>query len=181
MCRGSVVLLLAVTLLTSSIVTACGGPGENTAEWHANRTYELCNERRYDEAIQECNEAIELDPQYAWAYAYRGWAYNWLGECGQAIEDYSEAIELEPQYAWAYAGRGWAYNWLGEYERAIEDYDEAIRLDPQDADVYYNRGLAYRMLGRKDEAISDFDNFISLTDSPQWIEMARQQIEELKE
>ena len=81
----------------------------------------------------------------------------------------------------AYSNRGLAHHYLGQLERAIEDYDEAIRLNPEDAVAYYNRGLAYKELGKKAEAIDDFEKFITLTDNPQLIEMARQQIEELSE
>ena len=34
---------------------------------------------------------------------------------------------------------------------------------------------------REAEALADFRKFISLTNNPQWIEMAKQQIEELSE
>jgi len=64
-------------------------------------------------------------------------------------------------------------------KQTLEDYDEAIRMSPQLATAYYTRGLISKEQGRKAEAIADFEKFISLTDSPQWIEMARQQIEEL--
>ena len=61
----------------------------------------------------------------------------------------------------------------------MEDFNEAIRLEPGYEDAYYNRGLAYKEQGKKADAIADFEKFITLTDNPQWIEMARQEIEEL--
>jgi len=97
----------------------------------------------------------------------------------RGIEDFDEAIRLDPQYAKAYNNRGLTYCDLGQFERGIEHYDEAIRLDPQHAEAYYNRGLTYSYLGKKSVAIADFEKFITLSDNPQWIEMARQQIEEL--
>ena len=68
---------------------------------------------------------------------------------------------------------------ISKLERAIQDFDEAIRLDSQLALAYSNRALAYKLPGKNSEAIADFEKFITLVDNPQWIEMARQQIEEL--
>jgi len=81
----------------------------------------------------------------------------------------------------AYYNRAYAYNEKGEYDLAIADCNRAIELDPNLAVAYYNRGLAYKEQGKKAEAIADFEKFITLTTNPQWIEMARQQIEELSE
>ena len=79
----------------------------------------------------------------------------------------------------AYSNRGISYGDLGQFERSIEDFDEAIRLNPKVAEFYPYRGLAYKQIGKKDEAIADFEKFITLTDNPEWIETARQEIEEL--
>ena len=72
-----------------------------------------------------------------------------------------------------------AYLNKGQYDLAIADLSKAIELDPSLAEAYGNRAWAYKKQGKKAEAIADFEKFITLTDNPQWIEMARQQIEEL--
>jgi len=101
-------------------------------------------------------------------------------EIERAIEDYDEAIRLNPQYADAYYNRGNAYANLGQSQQAIKDFNEAIHLNPEYSNAYYNRGVVYSDLGRKAEAIADFERFVTLTNNPQWIQMARQRIEELK-
>jgi regulator of sirC expression with transglutaminase-like and TPR domain len=63
----------------------------------------------------------------------------------------------------------------------MKDCDGAIRLNPKNIGAYYIWGLTYREQGMKAEALADFEKFISLTDNPEWIEMARQEIEELSE
>jgi tetratricopeptide (TPR) repeat protein len=64
---------------------------------------------------------------------------------------------------------------------AIADCGKTIKLNPSFDAPYFNRGLAYKERGRITEAIADFEKFITLTDNPQWIEDAMQQIGELSE
>ena len=56
-------------------------------------------------AIDDYDEAIRLDPQFASAYYNRGLAYQRLGQSERAIKDFNEAIRLNPQYAAAYNNR----------------------------------------------------------------------------
>ncbi len=44
---------------------------------------------------------------------------------------------------------------------------------------YYNRGWAYAKTGKKFEAIAEFAEFISLSEDPEIVEEARQEIESL--
>src|SRR5262249_46460690 len=84
----------------------------------------------YDRAIQDYDQSIKLDPNYARAFNNRGVAYQTKGEYDRAIDDFDESIKLNPQYASAFANRAQTYLNKGEYERAVLDYDEAIRLKP---------------------------------------------------
>ena len=150
------------------------------AEMHYNAGVKLMDQGKLKEAIAEYDEAIRLNPKYALAYNNRGSAYYELGQYERAIQDFDEAIRLNPEFAGAYYNRGNAYHGLGQYERAIEDYGEAIRINPEFAEAYHNRGITYKLQGKKLQAIADFEKFITLTDNPQRIEMARQIIEELQ-
>ena len=95
----------------------------------------------YDEAIEDFNEAIRLNPNYAEAYYYRGEAKRRLEDYQGAIEDYTEAIRFNPNYAEAYYYRGLAKLELGEHKEAIQDYDKAIELNPNYALAYNDRGV----------------------------------------
>ena len=120
----------------------------------------------YKEGIEDYNQAIELNPQYAEAYNNRGNAKKRLGEYKEAIKDYNQAIELNPQYAKAYYNRGNAKKRLREYKEAIQDYSEAIELNPQYAKAYCNQGLVKDKLGDKTGAIKDYNQAIEL--NPQY-------------
>ena len=68
-----------------------------------NRLYYV---KDYDGAIKFYNEAIDLKPNFAWAYNNCGNAYGDLRQYDLAIADYDRAIACKPDYAEAYNNRG---------------------------------------------------------------------------
>ena len=87
-----IVLILPV----AGIFVSCGGPATGTTEWHYNQGYDLVEQGRYREAIEELNQAIHLNPEYALAYNNRGSAYHYLDQQERAVQDFNEAIRLDP-------------------------------------------------------------------------------------
>ena len=130
-----------------------------------NRGFAYGTRGQHDDAIQDYDQAIKLDPSDAIVYNNRGFAYSNKGQLDRAIEDYDQAIGLDPSDATVYNNRGFAYSIKGQLDRAIQDYDQAIKLDPSDAIVYYNRGIAYSAKGQLDRAIQDYDQAIKLDPS----------------
>lgn len=132
----------------------------------AENYYKLGNYERingnYEEALECYTKAIELDPEYEFAYNERGISYYYLGKLKESIEDYSKAIEINAEYARGYYNRGVSYQKLNEEKRAIEDYDKAIEINPEYASAYNNRGNCYYNLGKERRAIEDYNKAIEL-------------------
>ena len=116
----------------------------------------------FDTAITDYTNAIELDPEYAEAYNYRGIAYLSNGDFDNAIADYTEAIELDQEFTDAYKDRATAYFGSSDFDNAITDYTKAIQLDPDDTNTYNYRGLAHFGNSEVDKAIDDFSRAIQL-------------------
>jgi tetratricopeptide (TPR) repeat protein len=116
----------------------------------------------YDRAIQDFNEAIDLDPNHETAYYGRGNAYKRKGDYDHAIQDFNEAIHLNPNFERAYCDRGNAYIDKDNYDRAIQDFNQAIRLNPKDANAYNNRGVAYERKDDYAQAIQNYNQAILL-------------------
>ncbi|HBE60500.1 MAG TPA: hypothetical protein DDW56_24175, partial [Cyanobacteria bacterium UBA11366] len=57
-------------------------------------------------AISDYNRAIEINPNYTFAYYNRGITRSRQGDKKGAIADFDRAIELEPNYAPVYLSRG---------------------------------------------------------------------------
>jgi tetratricopeptide (TPR) repeat protein len=111
--------------------------------------------KEYDNAIADYNEAIKHMPKYAISYLNRGNAYHAKGDNDRALIDYNEAIQLDPEFTQAYFARGSTYLLRKDYDRALADYNEAVRLDPNNAVAYYVRGAIY--LAKKEYSLAIAD------------------------
>ncbi len=80
--------------------------------------------KEYDKAIDDCTEAIRLDPTDAFAHYCRGRALQEKKEFGRTIADYTEAIRLDPTDAVPYNSR--ANVWATCPERKYRDGKKAV-------------------------------------------------------
>ena len=86
--------------------------------------------------------ALELDPDYAAAYARLAinyifrWIQNWSESKKESLDKGLElalkAVAVDGQLALAHAALCWAYVWQGEHDSAIAEGRLAIELDPDD-------------------------------------------------
>jgi tetratricopeptide (TPR) repeat protein len=74
-----------------------------------NRGLAYADLKQFKKAIQDYNQAIELNPKDFNAFNGRGTVYIKLKQFEKAIQDYNQAIELDPKYTHAFNNRGTAY------------------------------------------------------------------------
>lgn len=111
----------------------------------------------FDSAIEDFNEAIELNPLFAEAYLYKGLAEIELSNYEEAVRDFTITIELDPAFSdQAHYFRGLARYYLELYEAAIEDLSIAVRMNP-DFVSFYQRGKANLKLKEYRRSLQDFD------------------------
>lgn len=99
----------------------------------------------YDAARRMFERAIEIDPNYAPAYALlatiHGWIVEWWGgghpDSLAADRASAKAVELAPDLAEAQAARGFVLSLEGNYEEASEIFEKAIRLNPNSFEAHY--------------------------------------------
>src|SRR6478735_10618624 len=63
----------------------------------------------YDQALQDYDRSIKINPSYAKAFNNRGVAYKKKGETDRAIKDFDSSIKFDANYASAFANRASAY------------------------------------------------------------------------
>lgn len=110
-----------------------------------------------EEAIRLYEEAIELDPDDAWARVALGDAYQIQRRIEPAIEQYEIAIKNDSTLAYPRHNLGLMYYWQGKTEAAITEYERSIELAPDFHWPYNSLGLVYRQQGKLDEAIRLFE------------------------
>ena len=106
------------------------------------------------------SNAIEIDPNYALAYAGIADCCSFLYMYSQANEENMrlaeensrKALELDPELAESHASRGLALTVTKNFAEAEAEFKEAIRLNPKLYETYYYSGRNYLAEGRYAEA-----------------------------
>jgi tetratricopeptide (TPR) repeat protein len=128
--------------------------------WEGNLFYQ---KRMYDEAIENFDKAIGINPIFCMAYNFRGLAYYEKGNFDAAFANFNFIINFNPQDLTAYSNRGAVYERKKEYDKAIADYNKALDINPNEAAVYVNRGSAYFWSGMDyEQAFSDYNKALSI-------------------
>lgn len=112
-------------------------------------------------AIAKFTEAIDLLPNYAYAFAARGDSYALSGNYQAAIEDYTIAIGIYPDYVSALTTRGNAYAMLEQYDLALADFTNAIMQMPEYAPAYRAAGDVHYLMGEIDAALNDYQSYVN--------------------
>ncbi|RMG84673.1 MAG: tetratricopeptide repeat protein, partial [Chloroflexi bacterium] len=128
------------------------GPELRARDW-MDKGYSLTELGRYDEALQAYEQAIALQPDYAWAWARKGRTLRLMGRYKEAFDCYEYALAIHPNYAWAWNGKGIILDRMGKHEEALSCFIRATELSPDDVWYWYNRADVLQKLGRYDEAI----------------------------
>ena len=136
------------------------------------------------EALRMFTKAIELDPDFASAYAMAAWCYFWRklnGWMDNRTQEMAEgarltrrAVELGNDDAVALARSGTAFHHLvGDLDGGIALLDRALALNPNLAAAWYLGGFPRAWAGDSDGAIEHFARAMRL--SPLDPEMHRMQ------
>lgn len=83
-----------------------------------------------DQALDDCNGALDREPGNAGYLDSRAWVQLRRGRYREALADYDRALEIRPLEAWTLYGRGIARVRLGDQELGRADIDAARRARP---------------------------------------------------
>ena len=116
-----------------------------------------------DEAAALFQRAIDLDPNYAAAYAalggshfetvVSGWTEFPRDELDKAEELAQKALAIDPMTTGAYRVLAWVNMYRRRYDLALGQIDRALEINPSDAESYGQRGIILVWAGRAPEAL----------------------------
>ncbi len=116
----------------------------------------------YQEAIDDYDSTLALNPNFTEVYFRRGIAHSSLQHWPEAMADYTRSIATDPNYSEAYIHRGNIRNILADWQGAMSDFDLALGLNPSASAAYIGRGKALCELDKCQLALSDYNRAIEL-------------------
>ena len=149
-----------------------------------NRVERYLQAGALDRALSECELAIQMAPDLATAYTFRGLIYDEMGQVEKALADYREALRLDPGSEDAqdflksleqeieegfqesstkhHLDQALAYALNDEPERALEECELARNAMPEIAIAYNYLGLILEELEQLKSAIEAYQEAVRL-------------------
>ena len=171
--KPTTLMLLAMLILSGAVTLYCASV-DAAVEDAIQRGDDFLEVGRFEDAVAEYTESINIDPDNVDAYIKRGQARLKQADYDNAVADMDKARKLiDPQLIHIYSAgmhevyfqSGIAYYDTGLYDDAIILFDKAIDvvLSPLDYPAtYYQRGMSHYRKGNDRRAIADFDRIIHL-------------------
>jgi len=127
-------------------------------------------------AKQLAEEALALDPEYAWGYYTLGKAHLvevWVGQSKSSKESIAKAMELfqkalvfDETLAEAYGRIGFLYAMMARHDKGVAEAEHGVALNPNSALAHLMLGKTLSFAGRWEESIPQYKQAIRLNPIP---------------
>ena len=134
-----------------------------------------------EHAVDAYKKVLELNPGAAGALVNLGTIYYRLRKFDEAEKYYLDAIKADPVYPLAQFNLGNLYDEQGRLPEAFGYYRRALSLNPQYADAHFNLALLCERTGDPLKAVHHWKAYLKLDGSGQWADIARRQLERLRQ
>ncbi|MFM6785122.1 MAG: tetratricopeptide repeat protein, partial [Dolichospermum sp.] len=142
-----------VNSIQTAILSVDVSQSNTTASQWLARGNQLWRLRRYPEAIQAFEAAINQKPKFIHlAYYGKGLALSWSGKDSEAITALELAVKFKPEFvpAWNYLST--VYRESNQLDKALAAINKAIQLQPNNPNVYVQKGVVLFSLKKYREA-----------------------------
>ena len=117
---------------------------------------------KYEDAVDQFQRAIQLEPSNEDAFIGLGGAYERLGKTQDAENTYKKIIALRPNYWRGYNLLGAFYLRQAQYEDAAKMFQKVIERTPESFRGYANMGAAYLYEAKYAEAIKPLEQSLAI-------------------
>jgi adenylate cyclase len=126
--------------------------------------------RREQRVIELCERAVQIDPDYAFAWALLSIAQSNLhfgfgDPCDDGVAAAEKALSLDPARAEAFCAKSRVAREAGHFDEALEHLQVGLRLDPESFDLHKAAANLLQSRGRVAEALTHFEKAAELVDS----------------
>lgn len=128
-----------------------------------SKAFHLFQEKRYEEALRQCNRAIKLQGNNLLKFAHllRGVLHDVTGQYEKAQQSFQVSLKLDPHLHQARFNLSVTFLKTGNDESALQEISDALRMDPFNEVYLKNRALIYRRMGDFDLAQSEYSKIES--------------------
>jgi serine/threonine protein kinase/tetratricopeptide (TPR) repeat protein len=127
------------------------------------------DQRRFTPAVAILHRAIEINPEYGWAYFNLGEVYSKLGVLDMALENLELAIKFKGDPN-CYTQTGYCHLVMGDYCSARKRFEESISAGYLPFVAYYYLAYVEKILGNTEQArihllkVQELTRFAALED-----------------
>src|SRR5438874_3362643 len=107
----------------------------NLAIAYQQRAFSYANDQRFQDALNDLNEAIKINPRDARAYEQRAAVEMRINDYDKALADYEEAIKTNPGEIRYHLYRSYIYELRGDIQNAMADTDRALKIDSKNKEA----------------------------------------------
>jgi protein O-mannosyl-transferase len=125
----------------------------------------LLQKGQFDEAAEQFQKALEINPEYSEAYSNLGLAFFHKGWLDRAIMNYQQALEMTPKSFVTHGDLGNALLQKGRVADAVVQYEKALAIKPNYEEAHSNLALAFLQQGQLDAALAQYKKALEITDS----------------
>lgn len=143
-------LYVAKTDLADRLLAALHEPGtaDDPAYACAVAGRVLFEAKEWALAVRQFERALAVNPEYADAHAYLGYALDQMGYSDKALPHLQQAVALAGDSVVAHTFLGLHYDRLGNVAAARTEYEAAYDLDPDNPAICVEIGQAWAAEGR---------------------------------
>jgi tetratricopeptide (TPR) repeat protein len=146
---------------SKSLWTQAIASTSNNAIAHTNLAEAFFQEGRMEEAIDQAEKALQIDPNQAIAHSALGLAFLRKGRVDEAVSHLQRALEITPSSA-AHSNLGVALMQKGRVDEALAHYSRAVDLNPQAIDAQSN--MAWVLATWPDARVRDGKRAVELAE-----------------
>jgi len=108
---------------------------QNMAIAYQQRAFSYANDQRFQEALNDLNEAVKINPRDARAYEQRAAIEMKINDYDKAVADYGEAIKANPGEIKYHLYRGYIYELRGDLQNAMAETEAALKISSKNKEA----------------------------------------------
>ena len=107
----------------------------NLAIAYQQRAFSYANDQRFQDALNDLNEAIKIKPDDARAYEQRAAIEMRINDYEKALADYAAASKASPGEIKYHNYRGYIYELRGDLQNAMAETDAALKVNSKNKEA----------------------------------------------